>query len=134
MPNLITQEQYNETIDILKGKAMLNPVYRELKAWYAENTGLEIYNFIIAKNKYGTQGESNKHKLLYLSNGLLLVCNDEFCVGTIHDTDGRRSEKLAEFTKKSFKYFINLCHKYNLFTEIEWQHEVVSGYDFNPIW
>ena len=133
MPNLITPQQYDKTIGILSGKAALNPVFRELKAWYAQQAEFEIYNFIL-ETGYGPAETAGKNTLLYLSNGLLSGRDGRFSVTRI---DGDLSDPagiVRDLHSAAFVRFSALCESYGQFEGFEWAYRSLGGYDFHPIW
>ena len=134
MPNLITIGQYDETIEIINGTKRLNPVFSALKEYYIKNAGYEVYNFIVEEDRYGKDPKIGKYSLLYLSNGLLLERNNEFLIGTIFEAIGNGGKKTQILHEKAYIYFIELCKEHNLFTDIKWKSDIITGYDFNPIW
>lgn len=134
MPNLITQQQYDQTILTIQGETQLNPVFREMKAWYAGRAGFEIYNFIIQRQQVPAKQNRARHDLIYLSNGVLSVQNGDLLVTTIYETKSDTTGFLAKFNQSAFNHFFALCRKHKMFTDIEWGKKSISGYDFNPIW
>lgn len=61
---LVGDREYNETLQILRGKKELAPIYLELKNWLIERFGVTAYNFVFEKIKYNNP--ENRYQLYIL--------------------------------------------------------------------
>ena len=106
--------QYEKVVDILKNNTPLEPIFEELKKWYKDN-GVDAYYFEIVKSfEDKTAPEYEIYSYSNLNNII-----DVTSVSTLN-----------KFTSKAFKYFKELCVKYNLYTDYIWETETIYNYDF----
>lgn len=134
MPILISNNQYKETIDIISGEKKLSPIFNSLQEWYFKNAGFKIYNFIIEEKQLFSKNNEDGAKLLYLSDGVLSIKDNQFIVSTLFSASDLDNDMLYNLHMEAFNYFLELCSAYNQYLDINWKSNSITGYDFNRIW
>lgn len=123
MPDLISKEVYDETIEIIEGKKQPSILLKEMQQWYQEQ-GLILYNLYIEKDTNENSNTYGKYKINVLTN--------------IDEVELTREEK-DNIRRESLKKFLEVCSKHHLFLNYEWANlyypcPVLSGYSFPRIW
>lgn len=95
---LIQEYNYQETLQILRNKIKLIPIYEELKDWLKERFEIIVYNFIFEKIKYNNP--ENRYQL----NILLALTNDFNKMLNYKNKKDKQEEISQKFYELATKY------------------------------
>jgi hypothetical protein len=92
---LIENDEYNETLQILRGKKKLPSIYIELKNWLKERYDITALNFIFEKMKYNNP--ENRYRLY------ILLSYSDYQRMMNHKEFGYDKKKQSEIADKFFE-------------------------------
>lgn len=97
---LVEDKEYQETLQILRGKKHLSPIYLELKEWLSERFGIAAYNFIFEKIKYNNPENRFQLYILLSSTADYSSIKDERHFGYDKSKQEEISRKFYELSKR----------------------------------
>ncbi len=123
MPNLISQELYDETIELIEGNKEPDILLKEMQQWYS-GRGVTLYNIYFEKDIYKNHATYGKYEILILSD--------------LYEGFFMRGSK-KNIYKESLDKFLEICRTNHIYQNHEWANvdypnPGISGYYFPRIW
>jgi hypothetical protein len=117
---LVSEDKYKETLQILRNKKQLLPIYLELKMWLKERFDITSYNFVFEKIKYNNP--DNRYQLY-----ILLSTKADYISMMEKNLTGYDKNKQTEISQK----FYELALKYSFGNEKSVKNVWVCYNDFS---
>lgn len=97
---LVEDKKYKETLQILRGKKELSPLFRELKEWLRERFDVTAYNFVFERIKYNNPEGRFELYILLSSTADYNSMNEKTHYGYDKNKQEEISQKFKEIADK----------------------------------